>query len=246
MADQRQALRSGATTDEPEESGGKDTPGGTAEGQLRLLGDPQRRRRLGAPDPPAHGGAPHGHAQRQARGGCRRQSTGGSRTPGRRGTRGPGGPGPGRVGDHLPGIPRLPRPVRGALPQPRARGPRHDVRLGGHLIAPVDRAWGGSPRPGEPPTGPLAEETGSDPSPRAPPARGAATRCGGAPGRAPPSPRGRTRGTMSVESRSPMANRGRLHSTAPTARTPTAADSPRSPAPNVHPESHGGSRLTGR
>jgi len=32
--------------------------------------------------------------------------------------------------DHLPRVPRLPRPLRRALPQPHARGPRDDVRLG--------------------------------------------------------------------------------------------------------------------
>ena len=37
--------------------------------QLQPLGDPQRRRWLGAPVPPAHGGAPHRDAQRRT---CRR------------------------------------------------------------------------------------------------------------------------------------------------------------------------------
>ena len=36
---------------------------------------------------------------------------------------------PVRVHDHLPRLPGLRRTVRRALPQPRARGPRHDVRL---------------------------------------------------------------------------------------------------------------------
>ncbi len=47
---------------------------------------------------------------------------------------GPGGARSGRVDDHLPRLPRLRRPVRGALPQPGPRGPRHDVRLGNHAV----------------------------------------------------------------------------------------------------------------
>ena len=38
--------------------------GPAEEGQLQPLGDPQRRRRLGASLPPAHGGAPDRHAER--------------------------------------------------------------------------------------------------------------------------------------------------------------------------------------
>ena len=52
---------------EPEEPGRQDAAGPAEEEQLQPLGDPQRRRRLGAPVPPAHGGAPHRHAQRQGR-----------------------------------------------------------------------------------------------------------------------------------------------------------------------------------
>ena len=52
---------------QPEEQGRQDPAGPAEEEQLQPLGDPQRRRRLGAPVPPAHGGAPHRHAQRQGR-----------------------------------------------------------------------------------------------------------------------------------------------------------------------------------
>ena len=49
-------------------------------------------------------------------------------------TRGPRRARPGRVGDHLPRVPRLRRALRRPLPQPGARGPRHDVRLGDHAV----------------------------------------------------------------------------------------------------------------
>ncbi len=42
---------------------------------------------------------------------------------------------PGEAVVDLPRLPRLHRPVRGALPQPGPRGPRHDVRLGDHLMS---------------------------------------------------------------------------------------------------------------
>ena len=67
VADQRQAVRPGHGRDQPEEQGGQDAARPAEEGQLQPVGDPQRRRRLGAPVPPAHGGAPHRHAQRQGR-----------------------------------------------------------------------------------------------------------------------------------------------------------------------------------
>ena len=56
--------RVGQEQDEP----GRSVAAGPAEeGQLQPVGAPQRRRRLGAPDAPAHGGAPHGHAQPKGR-----------------------------------------------------------------------------------------------------------------------------------------------------------------------------------
>ena len=113
---------------EQEEQGRERAAGPAEEGQLQPLGDPQRRRRLGAPVPPAHGGAPHRHAQRQGRD---------SSVPD------PGHPDdvsredlaaldPGEAVIIYRGIPGLRRAVRGALSQPGARGPRHDVRLGDH------------------------------------------------------------------------------------------------------------------
>ena len=65
-------------------------------------------------------------AQRQA--GARRAAPGRHRQGGR------GRAGPERGGRDLPPVPDLRRPVRGALPQPRARGPQHDVRLGDHPV----------------------------------------------------------------------------------------------------------------
>ena len=65
--DQRRGLRPSRGGDEQEEPGRELAAGPAEEGQLQPLGDPQRRRRLGAPVPPAHGGAPHRHAQRQGR-----------------------------------------------------------------------------------------------------------------------------------------------------------------------------------
>ena len=67
VADQRQGVRPGHGGDEPEEPGREDAAGPAEEGQLQPVGDPQRRRWLGAPLPPAHGGAPHRDAQRQGR-----------------------------------------------------------------------------------------------------------------------------------------------------------------------------------
>ena len=116
------------------------------EGQLQPLGDPQRRRRLGAPLPPAHGGAPHRHAQRQ----------------GRHEGADPGHPDdvsredlvaldPGESVIVYRGFRDFTGPVRGALPQPGARGPRHDVRLGDHLMSTDIAAAGVEERA---PTGP--------------------------------------------------------------------------------------------
>ena len=67
VADQRQAVRPGHGRDQPEEPGQEDAAGPAEEEQLQPVGDPQRRRWLGASVPPAHGGAPHRHAQRQGR-----------------------------------------------------------------------------------------------------------------------------------------------------------------------------------
>jgi FtsP/CotA-like multicopper oxidase with cupredoxin domain len=52
---------------QPEEPGRQESPRGPTQEQLQPLGDPERRRGLGAPVPPAHGGTPHGDAQRQGR-----------------------------------------------------------------------------------------------------------------------------------------------------------------------------------
>ena len=52
---------------QPEEQGRPRVPGDAEEELLQPLGDPQRRRRLGAPLPPAHGRAPHRHAEQQGR-----------------------------------------------------------------------------------------------------------------------------------------------------------------------------------
>ena len=90
------------------------------------MADQQRRWRLGPPHAPAHGGAPDGGPQRRAR--ARRQASGRQRQGGR------GRAGPGRGRRDLPPLPDLRRPVRGALPQPRPRGPQHDVRLGHHPV----------------------------------------------------------------------------------------------------------------
>ncbi len=115
---------------QPEEPRRQVAAGAAAHGQLRAVGDPQRRRRLGAPVPPAHGGAPHRDAQRQGR-----HDQGRCRSPRRHLPRGPGGSRPRGVGDHLPRLPRLHRTLRRALPQPGPRGPRHDVRLVDHLMS---------------------------------------------------------------------------------------------------------------
>jgi hypothetical protein len=96
VADQRQAVRPDQAADQPEEPGRQDAARPAEDGQLQPVGDPQRRRRLGAPVPPAHGGAPHRHAQRQGR---HRRPT---RAPRRRLGGGPGRARPERVGDHLP------------------------------------------------------------------------------------------------------------------------------------------------
>ena len=115
--------------EQPEEPGRQDPARHAEEGQLQPLGDPERRRRLGAPVPPAHGGAPDRDARRQGR--LARQP-GASRRPragGRLGAR------PGGVRDPVSRFPGLQRPVRRALPQPGARGPRDDVRLGDHPLA---------------------------------------------------------------------------------------------------------------
>ena len=56
-----------ATCPQPEEPGRQDAARPAEARQLQPLGDPQRRRRLGAPLPPPHGGAPHRDAQRQGR-----------------------------------------------------------------------------------------------------------------------------------------------------------------------------------
>ena len=66
---------------------GFDAAGPAEDRQLQPLGAPQRGRRLGAPDAPAHGGAPHGHAQPQGR------HPDQPRSPRRRVAGGPGGPG---------------------------------------------------------------------------------------------------------------------------------------------------------
>src|SRR4051794_2948370 len=128
MADQRPCLRCVGSGDQFEEPGGQDAPRDPEEEQLQPLGDPQRRRRVGAPVPSPHGGAPGRHAQRQGR------DEGEPGTSGRHLPRGPGGARPERVDDHLPRLPGLRRPVRRPLPQPGARGPRHDVRLGDHGV----------------------------------------------------------------------------------------------------------------
>ena len=67
VADQRQTLRPGLGRDQPEEQGRQDPTRAAEEEQLQPLGDPQRRRRLGAPVPPAHGGTQNRHAERQGR-----------------------------------------------------------------------------------------------------------------------------------------------------------------------------------
>ncbi len=89
VADQRQTVRPGDGGHQPEEQGGQDPTRAAEEEQLQPVGDPQRRRRLGAPVPPAHGGTPHRHAERQGR--HRGQ---GHRPPRRCLAGGPGGAGP--------------------------------------------------------------------------------------------------------------------------------------------------------
>ena len=139
VADQRQALRPDDGGDEPEEPGRHDAAGPAEEGQLQPLGDPQRRRRLGAPVPPAHGGAPHRHAQRQGRDPHGRPRASRRRLDAKTWS----ALDPGESVIIYRGIPGLRRTVRGALPQPGARGPRHDVRLGDHTLRAA--AAGGKP-----------------------------------------------------------------------------------------------------
>ena len=130
VAHQRQGVRPDHRAAQPDEQGRSPVPGDAEEELLQPVGDPQRRRRLGAPLPPAHGRAPDRDAERQGRDGHTR-----SGPPGRHLPRGPRGAGPVRVHDHLPRVPGLRRTVRRALPQPRARGPRHDVRLDDRAVA---------------------------------------------------------------------------------------------------------------
>ena len=98
VADQRQAVRPHDRTAQPEEQGRPPVPGDAEEELLQPLGDPQRRRRLGAPHPPAHGRTPHRHAEQQ--GHLRRARP----RPPRR---------------HLPRGPRRARPLRSHDPLPR-------------------------------------------------------------------------------------------------------------------------------
>ncbi len=67
MAHQRQAVRSHHRAGQPEEQARAQLQGDAEEELLQPLGDPQRRRRLGAPLPSPHGRAPHGHAEQQGR-----------------------------------------------------------------------------------------------------------------------------------------------------------------------------------
>ena len=67
VADQRCGVRPGHGVDQPEEPRREDSARPAEEEQLQPVGDPQRRRWLGAPLPPPHGGAPHGDAQRSGR-----------------------------------------------------------------------------------------------------------------------------------------------------------------------------------
>ncbi len=67
VAHQRQGVRPDHRADQPEEQGRSRVQGDAEEELLQPLGDPQRRRRLGAPLPPAHGRAPHRHAEQQGR-----------------------------------------------------------------------------------------------------------------------------------------------------------------------------------
>ncbi len=116
---------------EPDEQGRSPVRRHAEEELLQPVGDPQRRRRLGAPLPLPHGGAPHRDAEQPGRHGERRPGP-----PGRQVPRGPGRARPVRVRDHLPRVPGLRRTVRGPLPQPAARGPRHDVRLDDRALGP--------------------------------------------------------------------------------------------------------------
>ena len=88
VAGQRQGVRPPRVGQEQDEPGGLRAAGPAEDRQLQPVGAPQRGRRLGAPDAPAHGGAPHRHAQPQGRHHVQ------SRAPRRRGTGGPGGLGP--------------------------------------------------------------------------------------------------------------------------------------------------------
>src|SRR4029078_8258748 len=86
------------------------------------LAHPQRRRRLGAPHAPPHGGAPGRGPQRR---GLADEAPPRRQRKGRRDR-----PGPERGDRDLAPVPQLLRSLRRPLPQPRPRGPQHDVRLG--------------------------------------------------------------------------------------------------------------------
>ena len=129
VAHQRQAVRPDHRADQPDEQGRSPVPGDAEEELLQPVGDPQRRRRLGAPLPPAHGRAPDRDAEQQGRHASRRTRATRTTTPAKtswRWTR----PSP-RSSTAASGLRRT---VRRALPQPRARGPRHDVRLDDRAI----------------------------------------------------------------------------------------------------------------
>ena len=67
VAHQRKGVRPRSRGGQPEEQGRPPVLGDAEEELLQPLGDPQRRRRLGAPLPPAHGRAPDRHAEQQGR-----------------------------------------------------------------------------------------------------------------------------------------------------------------------------------
>ena len=67
VADQRPRLRPDDHGEQLEEPRRQHASRPAEEGQLQPLGDPERRRRLGAPVPPAHGGTPHRDARRRRR-----------------------------------------------------------------------------------------------------------------------------------------------------------------------------------
>ncbi len=91
-------------------------------GAARGLDHQERRRWLEPPDAPPHGGAPRGHPEREDR-----DVGEGARGRHRQGRR----PRARSERDHrgVPELPDLRGTLRRPLPQPRSRGPRHDVRL---------------------------------------------------------------------------------------------------------------------